>query len=78
MSTNPFENENGQFRILVNDEDQHSLWPAFAEIPAGWRVAFGVASRRACLKYVDENWTDMRPISLRIAMGATSQIRENV
>ena len=39
--TNPFEDENGTYHVLVNDEDQHSLWPSFAEIPAGWRVAFG-------------------------------------
>jgi MbtH protein len=72
MSTNPFDDENGQFYILVNDEEQHSLWPAFAEIPAGWRVVFGVAGRQDCLAYVEENWTDMRPQSLRVAMNAAS------
>ncbi len=44
MSTNPFDDENGQFHVLVNDEDQHSLWPAFAEVPAGWRSVFGPAA----------------------------------
>jgi MbtH protein len=72
MSTNPFDDENGQFYILVNDEEQHSLWPAFAEIPAGWRVVHGVAGRQDCLAYVEENWTDMRPQSLRVAMNAAS------
>jgi MbtH protein len=72
MSTNPFDDESGQFYILVNDEEQHSLWPAFAEIPAGWRVVFGVAGRQDCLAYVEENWTDMRPQSLRVAMNAAS------
>ncbi len=68
MSTNPFDDDNGTFMVLMNDEDQHSLWPAFADVPAGWRVAYGEASRAACLDYVDQNWTDRRPKSLREAM----------
>ena len=65
MSTNPFDAEDGQFYVLVNDEEQHSLWPAFAEIPAGWRVVFGEAGRDDCVRFVEENWSDMRPKSLR-------------
>lgn len=68
MSTNPFDDDNGAFFVLVNDEDQHSLWPVFADIPAGWRVVHGEASRAACLDYVEKNWTDLRPKSLRAAM----------
>jgi len=64
MTTNPFEDEDGRYLVLVNDEGQHSLWPAFAEVPAGWRVTFGEDSRAACLAYVEQNWTDMRPKSL--------------
>jgi uncharacterized protein YbdZ (MbtH family) len=70
MSTNPFDDDDGAFYVLINDEDQHSLWPAFAGIPAGWRVAYGEANRPACLDYVDANWADMRPKSLREAMAA--------
>ncbi|MQS98720.1 MbtH family protein [Streptomyces jumonjinensis] len=61
---NPFDDENGTFLVLVHEENQHSLWPAFADVPAGWRVAFGEDTRKACLEYVEENWTDMRPQSL--------------
>lgn len=68
MSTNPFDDDNGAFFVLVNDEDQHSLWPVFADIPAGWRVVHGEASRATCLDYVEKNWTDLRPKSLRDAM----------
>ncbi len=68
MSTNPFDDDNGAFFVLVNDEDQHSLWPVFADIPAGWRVVHGEASRAACLDYVEKNWIDLRPKSLRDAM----------
>ncbi|MGE0783714.1 MbtH family protein [Mycolicibacterium sp.] len=65
MSTNPFDDEDGTFFVLVNDEEQHSLWPTFAEIPAGWTKVFGEASRADCLAYVEENWKDIRPRSLR-------------
>ncbi|MFF5983939.1 MbtH family protein [Streptomyces olindensis] len=65
---NPFENDEASYFVLVNDEGQHSLWPAFAEIPAGWRTVHGEDTRAACLAYVEENWTDMRPLSLVRAM----------
>lgn len=68
MSTNPFDDDNGAFLVLVNDEEQHSLWPVAAGVPAGWRVAFGEADRAACLDYVERHWTDLRPKSLREAM----------
>lgn len=72
MSNNPFDddprNDQGAFFVLINDEGQHSLWPAFADVPAGWRVVYGDASRAACLEYVEQNWTDTRPNSLREAM----------
>ena len=76
MSTNPFDNEDGRFLVLVNDEEQHSFWPTFAEIPDGWKVAFGEDSRAACIEYVDKNWTDMRPKSLREAMAADNAARK--
>lgn len=77
MSTNPFDDEDGRFYVLVNDEDQHSLWPTFAEVPQGWRVVFGEESRKACLEYVEQNWTDMRPRSLREAMEEDARQRAN-
>ncbi|MFE3197968.1 MbtH family protein [Embleya sp. NPDC055664] len=70
MSTNPFDDEDGRFQVLVNAEEQHSLWPVFADVPEGWRVVFGEASRAECLEYVERNWTDLRPKSLREAMAA--------
>jgi MbtH protein len=66
--TNPFDDENGTFLVLVNDEGQHSLWPTFAEVPGGWQSAHGPDSRQSCLDYVEKNWTDMRPNSLIRAM----------
>jgi MbtH protein len=62
--TNPFENPDGVYLVLVNDENQHSLWPQFVAVPAGWRPAFGPDGRAACLDYIETNWTDLRPRSL--------------
>ncbi|WP_433273353.1 MbtH family protein [Actinosynnema sp. CS-041913] len=65
--TNPFDDQDGRFLVLVNDEGQHCLWPAFARVPAGWTVALEETTRDAALSYVEDNWTDMRPRSLREA-----------
>ncbi|MFJ8750288.1 MbtH family protein [Streptomyces sp. NPDC102441] len=70
--TNPFEDENGTYLVLVNDEGQHSLWPAFAEVPGGWTVAHQEDTRQACLDYVEQNWTDLRPKSLIRSMSSGS------
>ncbi|MBO3747624.1 MbtH family protein [Streptosporangiaceae bacterium NEAU-GS5] len=71
MSTNPFDDENGEFYVLVNDEEQHSLWPAFADVPAGWTVVFGPDERPAAIEYVEANWQDIRPKSLRAALAGS-------
>jgi MbtH protein len=70
MSTNPFDDADGRFLVLVNDEGQHSLWPCFAQVPGGWTRVFGEDSRDACLAFVEANWTDMRPRSLARSMDA--------
>ncbi|WKX72590.1 MbtH family protein [Streptomyces sp. XD-27] len=70
MSSNPFDDADGRFYVLVNEEEQHSLWPSFVEVPDGWRVVFGEDGRQQCLDYVEQNWTDLRPKSLRDAMAA--------
>ncbi|MFJ7159481.1 MbtH family protein [Streptomyces sp. NPDC101118] len=62
--TNPFDDNEGTFYVLVNEEGQHSLWPGFAEIPAGWEIARGEGSRAEAVSYVEEHWTDIRPKSL--------------
>ncbi len=53
MSINPFDDDNGSFFVLVNDEEQHSLWPAFADVPAGWRVVQGNSDSLGCRILVD-------------------------
>ncbi|MEU9068679.1 MbtH family protein [Streptomyces sp. NPDC048306] len=64
MSTNPFDDTDGRFLVLVNHEGQHSLWPSFVQVPGGWTVAFEENTRDACLEYAETNWTDLRPRSL--------------
>ena len=54
--------------VLKNHEEQYSLWPDYKEIPHSWQTVFGPKSKEECLEYVKENWTDMRPLSLRKKM----------
>lgn len=68
--SNPFEDADGTYLVLVNDEGQHSLWPSFVEVPAGWTCVVPETDRQSCLDYINENWTDMRPASLIAAMDA--------
>ncbi|MFB7503159.1 MbtH family protein [Streptomyces broussonetiae] len=70
--TNPFENKDGSYYVLVNDEGQHSLWPAFVDVPQGWTAVHGLDARQACLDFIERNWTDMRPKSLVAAMAQQS------
>ncbi|MEU6447304.1 MbtH family protein [Streptomyces sp. NPDC048232] len=72
--TNPFDDESGVYLVLVNDEGQHSLWPSFVEVPAGWTVVHGEDTRAACLAYVEKHWTDLRPKSLIEAMASETPV----
>ncbi|MEU6582881.1 MbtH family protein [Nocardia sp. NPDC046763] len=78
MSTNPFDDEDGQFSVLINHEEQYCLWPSFAEIPNGWHRAFGEDSRNACMEYIEKNWTDMRPKTLRQSISADAAVAQVV
>lgn len=69
---NPFDDSEGTFLVLVNDEQQHSLWPEFAAVPPGWDVVLEASTRAVALAYVDAHWTDLRPASLRRALDASA------
>ncbi|WP_433260470.1 MbtH family protein [Actinosynnema sp. CS-041913] len=56
------------FKVVVNDEEQYSIWPADRPNPPGWRDAGFTGEREECMAHVDEVWTDMRPRSLREAL----------
>ncbi|WP_241474254.1 MbtH family protein [Mycolicibacterium neoaurum] len=71
MSTNPFDDEDGLFVVLRNDEGQYSLWPIFADVPGGWTAVYGAqigTDRNSAVRYIEDNWVDMRPQSLRAHM----------
>lgn len=53
------------YAVVVNDEEQYSIWPDDREPPAGWRRDGTSGPKDACLAHIDEVWTDMRPLSLR-------------
>jgi MbtH protein len=53
------------YRVVVNHEEQYSLWPVHKDLPAGWRDAGKQGLKAECLAFIEEVWTDMRPLSLR-------------
>jgi len=57
-----------RYKVVVNDEEQYSIWFADREPPPGWRGADKEGSKEECLAYIEEIWTDMRPKSLRKGM----------
>ena len=57
------------YQVVVNHEGQYSIWPADRDLPRGWDEVGKSGPREECLGYVEENWTDMRPLSLRKKMG---------
>lgn len=66
--SNPFEDDNAAYLVLANDENQHSLWPVWIDVPAGWTTVHGEAPRQECLDWIEANWTDIRPASLLAAL----------
>jgi MbtH protein len=57
--------DNTVYRVVVNHEEQYSIWPQDRELPLGWTEAGKAGPKADCLKYIEEVWTDMRPLSLR-------------
>jgi len=62
-----------RFLVVLNQEEQYSIWPDYKEIPAGWRAAGKEGSKEECLAYIEQVWSDMRPLSLRQAMQEQGQ-----
>ncbi len=58
------------YNVVVNHEEQYSIWPDYRDIPAGWRKEGKSGLKAECLAYIDEVWMDMRPLSLRKKMDA--------
>jgi MbtH protein len=62
------EDESATYIVVVNHEEQYSIWLDYKEIPAGWRAVGKTGPKAECLAYINEVWTDMRPLSLRKQM----------
>jgi MbtH protein len=62
--------ENTSYNVVMNHEEQYSIWPDYKALPAGWVAVGKTGKKDECLEYIDAVWTDMRPLSLRQAMAA--------
>ena len=71
------EDENRQYKVVVNHEEQYSIWPADRELPLGWKAVGVEGTKQECLDHIEEVWTDMRPLSLRKKMDAMQQQQTN-
>jgi MbtH protein len=60
------------YKVVVNHEEQYSIWPAYRENPLGWQDAGKSGLKADCLAYIESVWTDMRPLSLRKKMAAAA------
>lgn len=61
-------NDTRVYRVVINHEEQYSIWPADRENPLGWKDAGFKGTKEKCLAYIEEVWTDLRPLSLRTAV----------
>ena len=57
-----------EYKVVVNDEEQYSLWRADSECPPGWKAEGKAGTAEDCLQHIGEVWSDMRPLSLRKSM----------
>ncbi len=74
MSTSCFDREDETFIVLVNHEEQYSIWPHWKAVPGGWRQVEGVlGDKQTVCAWIDQTWTDMRPLSLRQWMAAQAR-----
>lgn len=70
------ETDDRTYRVVLNDEEQYSVWWADRELPAGWRAEGAEGTKDKCLAHIGEIWTDMRPLSLRLRMEHQAQAEE--
>ena len=70
------EEDTTTYDVVVNHEEQYSIWPEYREPPKGWRKVGKRGTKKECGEYVKEVWTDMRPLSLRKKMEEMEQARQ--
>ncbi|MFG6449095.1 MbtH family protein [Roseateles sp. BYS180W] len=75
MSTSCFDREDEVFIVLINHEDQYSIWPHWKAVPQGWTAVEGIkGDKKTVTEFVDKTWTDMRPLSLRRWMDEQARV----
>jgi MbtH protein len=68
-----FDSEDTIFKVVINHEEQYSIWPDYLEVPSGWNAVGKSGKKQECLEFIKEHWTDMRPLSLRKHMEQSKQ-----
>lgn len=63
-----WDQEDTEFNVVINHEEQYSIWPTYKDIPKGWSAVGVCGTKKTCLDYIEKTWTDMRPLSLRKAL----------
>lgn len=69
-----WDDEAAEFEVVMNHEEQYSIWPSYKEMPGGWHAVGKKGPKADCLAYIEEHWTDMRPASLRRAMDGEAAV----
>lgn len=72
------QNESTLYKVVMNHEEQYSIWPDYRELPAGWTAAGRSGTKAECLAHIQEVWTDMRPLSLRRSMDEAATARTHL
>jgi MbtH protein len=69
--------EGTRYHVVVNHEEQYSIWPVDRETPAGWNIDGTTGTLQECTEHIDRVWTDMRPLSLRRQMEGSSSSKDS-
>ena len=70
------DDDDRQYEVVINHEEQYSIWPVGREIPLGWKTVGKSGTKQECLDHIEEVWTDMRPLSLRKHMEEMERLAE--
>lgn len=71
-----WDDDSAEFEVVINHEEQYSIWPSYKAVPGGWRAVGQKGKKAECLAYIETHWTDMRPASLRKAMAENDAARD--
>lgn len=68
-----WDSEETVFEVVMNDEEQYSIWPAYLDLAPGWKPVGVRGKKTECMQYIDQHWTDLRPRSLREQLAAQAR-----